>query len=184
MPKSGEVQLVWNTEGENAVKLYLRVPSWTKGVGLAIKGESVSDEMDVLPNGSILIDRVWKKGDTVKLTFSMPVLFERADERVVSNLGYVSLRRGPIVYCAEAIDNAFDLASVCVDTASTVDVEYRASLDGKEDPYGVRDMHILKARGCQKETGENLPVTVTFVPFYARMNRGKGYMTVYVLESE
>ena len=54
------------------------------------------------------------------------------------------------------------------------------SLDGKTDPYGVRDMNLIKQKGTTDSPGGSAAVVWTFIPFYARANRGKGAMIVHV----
>ena len=179
MPGSGKGSIALHMEKNSEFTLYLRMPAWSDGVKIKVNGKAVAGDLKN-ENGYILLKDTWSNGDSIEFEFNMPVLFEETDEKVTGNIGCVSLRRGPIVYCAEEIDNSFGIKNAYVDVKSSVETVFVQCLDGKEDPYGVKDMYILKADGYVKGLSQNTPVTWTFVPFYARMNRGKNYMTVYV----
>ncbi len=77
---------------------------------LAVNGRPVRIELD---KGYAVIRRTWKKGDAVELTLPMPVRRVIAHDSVAADSGRAAFQRGPVVYCAEAIDNdgrALDLA--------------------------------------------------------------------------
>lgn len=173
LPVSGKVKLVFRVQKPVKMALHLRIPAWSEGGGIRFDG-GVCQDCD----GYTEIDGVFHDGFTVELNFGMPVCPVRSDKRVVENEGLVALRRGPLVYCAEKIDNAFDMACARLDTSAEATIARTDSLDGKDDPYGVRGMYKIQADG----TWEDKPIRWTFVPFYARMNREKGEMTVFVSE--
>ena len=105
----------------------IRIPGWAKGqpvpsdlyvqtepssameVSVAVNGLAVNG----VPgrDGYLAIGREWKAGDTVELDLPMPVKRIRAHEKVAADKGRLAVERGPIVYCAEGVDNggkAFD----------------------------------------------------------------------------
>ena len=57
----------------------------------------------VTPDGASVVED-WSKGDVVELSLPMPVRRVVADERVKDDAGRVALERGPIVFCAEGVD--------------------------------------------------------------------------------
>ena len=69
--------------------LFVRVPGWTKGPKVAVNGEPVKG---VAAGGFVRIDRDWRAGDRVELTFPAEIVAEKGsnDSRTV--------RRGPLVY--------------------------------------------------------------------------------------
>jgi DUF1680 family protein len=55
--------------------------------------------------GYCLIDREWKRGDTVEVVMNMPIRRIRAHDAVKQNRGRLAVERGPVLYCAEGFDN-------------------------------------------------------------------------------
>ena len=55
--------------------------------------------------GYCVIDREWKRGDTVEISMNMPVRRVKAHDKVESDRGRLAVMRGPVLYCAEGIDN-------------------------------------------------------------------------------
>ena len=58
-----------------------------------------------LDKGYAVMNRSWKKGDTIVLDMPMPVRRVICHENVKNNTAKVALERGPVVYCAEGVDN-------------------------------------------------------------------------------
>ena len=92
-------QVVFRLEALDGVDtLRLRIPGWCRdaqvcgGSGEAIR----TAEGLTLPV---------QAGDTVTLTLAMPIERVHEDGRVAECRGRVCVRRGPVVYCAEACDN-------------------------------------------------------------------------------
>ena len=109
--------------------LKVRVPGWAKGrpvpsdlysqtkpssameVLLSVNGRAVNGVPG--KDGYLSVERVWATGDTVVLDLPMPVKRIRAHEMVAADRGRLAVERGPIVYCAEGVDNggkAYDAA--------------------------------------------------------------------------
>ena len=55
--------------------------------------------------GYLSVTREWRAGDSVELRFDMSVVRVYAHPLVRENVGRFALRRGPLVYCFEDIDN-------------------------------------------------------------------------------
>ena len=109
--------------------------------------------------GYAVIERKWKKGDTVVVKFDSKPHFVRAREEVKDDRGKVCVVKGPIVYCAEEVDNP----SVKVRQAG-LDVKAPLSFEHSDMLCGI---DVIKS-------GD-----VTLIPYYAWNHRGKGEMTVW-----
>ena len=48
----------------------------------------------------------------LSIQFDMPVEFLHADPRVSADVGKVAIKRGPIVYCLEEVDNGAELQCI------------------------------------------------------------------------
>jgi hypothetical protein len=126
-----------------------------------------------LKNGYLRIRRTWKKGDAVELNLPMPVRRVRAHRVVEADRGRVALMRGPVVFCLENADNPFEIKEFGLSAASPIKADYRGSLLG-----GVT---VLQGQGT---AGGKATVDFMAVPYYAWANRGQGWMTVWIPESE
>ncbi len=56
-----------------------------------------------------MLARHWRPGDRIDLVLPLPVQRVKADARVAADVGRVALRRGPLVYNIESVDQNVDL---------------------------------------------------------------------------
>lgn len=78
-------------------------PSDPSAVRLSVNGKPVGVKTGA--DGYLALSRSWKAGDIVKLSLPMDVKLVKAHPEVKQDLGKVVVERGPILFCAEAIDN-------------------------------------------------------------------------------
>ncbi len=102
-PWSGSVKITVSPEGPAAFTLKLRVPSWARTASCRVNEESVDTAKR--DRGYLEISRTWSPGDTVSLELTMPVERLYAHPNVTADVGRVALRRGPLVFCLEQVDN-------------------------------------------------------------------------------
>ena len=76
--------------------LYLRVPAWCDRASLEVNGQSMKVKAD---DGIIGLNRVWKKGDVLRLSLPMKVRIEEGWDKAWSIL------RGPLVYALGMEEN-------------------------------------------------------------------------------
>jgi DUF1680 family protein len=98
-PWNGKIKVTVDTPGEYT--LQLRIPGWCNENEVRLDGKPIP----LPPRGYAQLKRQWKSGDEVTLELPMPIERVKSDPRVKANVGRVALRRGPVVYCVEAIDN-------------------------------------------------------------------------------
>lgn len=79
-------------------KLALRIPGWCRSFTI--------DRQYVMKNGYAVVEN---DGAPVTLTLDMAPEAVFADPRVIRDSGKLCVRRGPIVYCAESVDNGENL---------------------------------------------------------------------------
>ncbi len=182
-PWSGDVKITVDPEKSVKFALNLRIPDWCNNFKVGINGESYS--ANAVSNGYLSIDREWQSNDTVELNLDMPVERIYAHPYVRDNLGRSALRRGPLVYCFEDIDNpdgAFETLSLVDDAA------VEAVFDNKR----LGGITLIRGTGTVFDASdwENslyLPkpslkqMDVTAIPYYAWCNRQAGQMAVWVL---
>ena len=122
-----------------------------------------------LEQGYVALKRMWKSGDVITLDLPMPIRRVLAHDKVINNAGRVALERGPIVYCVEWPDHDGDVLGLALDDGVALKPEHRSDL--------LSGVTVLA--GTLKN---GKPITA--IPFYARANRGRGKMNVWLGRSE
>ena len=177
-PWDGRVKITVAPAAASEFTLNLRIPGWARGkpvpgdlyryaeaevppITLRVNGQTVLPE---LRKGYAVLRRTWKTGDTIELNLPMPIHRVLANDAVAADLGRVALERGPLVYCAEGIDNGGRARTLVVSPDAELSAEHRKDLLG-----GVTVIRAV--RGGRQ---------VTAIPFYAWSNRGDGEMCVWL----
>lgn len=173
--------------------LHIRIPGWARGkpvpgdlyryirsnpepVRLLINGESVPVR---IKNGYAVLRRKWQPKDRITLNLTMTVRRVSAHEGVAANRGKVAVERGPLVYCAEGIDQPDKQVRHLVlphDTEFEVQFE-PGLLNGVyiiRSP--VRAVHALSNKGLPDYPSQ----TLTLIPYYAWAHRGRTEMSVWL----
>jgi DUF1680 family protein len=130
-----------------------------------------------LERGYARIKRTWKKGDVIDLLLSMPVRRVVANASVKADAGRIALQRGPIVFCAEGIDNGGKALNLALSDRAAFRAEFRPALLN-----GVVVLRGKARAGNSSEGGKiSSPKERDFlaIPYYAWANRGAGEMEVW-----
>jgi DUF1680 family protein len=140
---------------------------------LKVNGEAVELKVE---KGYALVSRTWQAGDVVELSLPMPVRRVTANEAVEEDRGRVAVERGPLVYCAEWLDNDGRVSNLVLADGSPLVAETRPDLlSGVVVIKG--EAEALSEKGGRIITEKK---AVTLIPYYAWANRGKGEMTVWL----
>ena len=138
--------------------LHLRIPGWARGFKVLLDGRELSyDEQ----NGYAVIHRCFADNDTLELCYGTPLVKYQAHPFVSADHGRVAIKHGPVLYCAEGVDNP-ELTAV-----DRFDFE----LDD-QTPLTLHDDGSIRTR---TSTGE----PVRLVPYHSWNNRDKGPMRVW-----
>lgn len=182
-PWDGRVAIDVVPETPMEFVLALRVPGWCRGARLTVCGKPTRLEPR---RGYVRIRRTWKAGDRVALTLPMPVERVEANPRVRQDAGRIALRRGPVVYCFEEVDNGAGLQDVVIPRTSVLTPAWRPRLLG-----GVV---VLQGRARRRETAgwegqlyrtqasRLRSVQIRAVPYAVWGNREPGEMAVWLLD--
>lgn len=180
-PWEGNITLNITPDQEGEFSLAIRIPGWAdnrpvpgdlyeyrnhtnRKMSLKVNGELIYP--DIL-NGYGYIRRTWKSGDEVVLEFPMSVRRVVAHDSVAENRGKVALERGPVVYCAESLDNGGSVLDMNLPEAGKFEVDFQENLLG--------GINVVTGRGIKEDT----PVEFTAIPYYARAHRGDVEMRVW-----
>ncbi|MEI3853613.1 MULTISPECIES: glycoside hydrolase family 127 protein [unclassified Ensifer] len=182
-PWDGRIAITVAVDAPATFKLALRVPGWCREATLSIDGAAI-DIAEIEHKGYLKIDRLWRGGETIVLDLAMNVRALHANPAVKADLGRVALARGPMIYCAEEVDNGEGLNGLVIPdnvtdagTASleglgkAVAIDVRAKRECWDDWEG-------KLYGTAKPTLKD--TTARFVPYHLWDNRAPGEMLVWV----
>lgn len=173
-PWDGRIKLTVETEKAVHFKLALRIPGWARGQAVpgdlyryletpprdtALKLNGVTKALE-LENGFAVLERTWHSGDSIELDLPMTIHRVISHERVEENKGKVAVERGPIVYCAEAVDNGGQALNLSLSDTAVLSPEHQSDLLG-----GVT---VIKGNG------------LTLIPYYAWAHREVGEMAVWL----
>lgn len=106
-----DAQMRLNLSCSKELRLALRKPQWAASYTLSLNGTAVDAEEQLgylyltIPEGKA----------SLELGFEMLIDLVLTNPQVRDNRGLVSVRRGPIIYCAEEVDNGENLASLLLD---------------------------------------------------------------------
>ncbi len=119
-PVDGKVRLTVRPDKARKFSVRLRIPHWCTGeafapgglyrfadgrggdFSLTVNGKKVGYKME---KGFAVIERKWKEGDVIDLDLNMRPRLVKADDRVAEDKGCAAVVCGPVVYCAESVDN-------------------------------------------------------------------------------
>ncbi len=184
-PWNGKVKFsVEEADNDLFAGFKIRIPGWVRNevlpgdlysylnkkdsnISLLINGEN--QQLDT-ENGYIILDKnYWKSGDIIEVSFEMEVRKVISNEKVIANKGKIAFERGPLVYCAEQVDNPNGVLNLKLEANSQFKYLYDEELLGG----------IGKILG--KATDEkNRSVDFMAIPYYGWAHRDDGEMSVWL----
>lgn len=172
-PRSGDVE--FHYQG-SATAVSFRIPDWCQAYTLSHNGRPVEAK---LVNGYVTIPMA--NNDRVSIHFEMPVTFVEANPAIRANAGKCAVMRGPVVYCAEQVDNE-----------NLRLYDFRASEEGANTEESAQFYFpTITLKGETREEGKSLYAAERFrrrlselkmIPYHAFANRGASNMTVWLLQ--
>jgi len=94
-PEKESTILTLHTKNKIKMNLYLRYPSWTKNVVVKVNGKKL--KVKQVPDSYIVLNRVWKDGDRIEVTYPMKLRTETTPD----NDKKVAILYGPLVLAGE-----------------------------------------------------------------------------------
>ena len=163
-PWDGYVAIGLEMDKPLKAEVRIRIPSWCKDFTMTVNGSIADMTMDA---GYAVIERKWSNGDRIELILDMPV--EVVDTCPLGKEeGLHAIRRGPIVYCMEEVDNPSGFDSLQLPK----DAEYSFEDLPKRNWWG-HGLTQIKAVSTDSRT-------LTFIPYFAWGNRTPGKMKVFI----
>lgn len=112
----------------------------------------------------------------IELTLSLRARFVYADTRLYDTVGRAAVMYGPLVYCAETVDNE-SVECFAADTEKAIEFQNGA--------FGVPDLSVSGVRYAHgdrlysEKPPEKVPCRLHMIPYFAFANRGESEMQTY-----
>ena len=185
-PWSGKVQLQILGDEPVQANLKIRIPGWARNeavpsdlysftkntsqnTSIAVNGAAVDFQMN---KGYAVLSRTWSKNDKVEINFPMDIKSVVSHEKVMANKGKVAIQRGPLVYCAEGVDNQSHAVDLMVDEKAPFDATFQSDL--------LNGVTVISGKGRFPSSSAKSELTVQLIPYYAWSHRDIGPMAVWL----
>ncbi|WP_448522607.1 glycoside hydrolase family 127 protein [Pseudothermotoga sp.] len=181
-PFSSEVEILVKTEDPVRFDLFLRIPSWAEDFEIFLNGGEADFNLE---NGYAKLSREWKGLNRIVLTLKMNARLIQSHPYVRENINKVAVFRGPILFCAEQIDNPdVDVWTFTLDPNEPLEenVEYDSTLGRTTFLRGrgfeiEKDTQLYRPYSRRILNGEK---NITLVPYHLWCNRQAGKMAVWL----
>ncbi len=196
-PYKGEMKLTFNSvEGNvNGKSLKVRIPGWavnkpvesdlysytnptTTPVVIKVNGEEVDYSVH---DGYALLQKNWQEGDEVSLSLPMDIHQVVSNANLKTNEGLCAYERGPLVYCAEGIDNGGKLDNLFIEegangVSATAPTTLTSLFKG-----GIQRIRMSgKSATLNGDEVTTTSKNIFLIPYFARAHRAASSMMVWI----
>ncbi|MGN0971927.1 MAG: glycoside hydrolase family 127 protein [Aristaeellaceae bacterium] len=171
-PSTGRITLT--VTGNTRRTLALRKPFWCRSFTLTKDGKPAAFTQD---RGYLYLEA--ERDMRLEIDFAMAVEVIQANPRVVEDCGRAAVMRGPIVYCAEGVDNGDGLRDVTLAAALNPEIVHSADYHCptlRVDAWRREDFDALYTAGPVAYR----PMRLRLIPYFAFANRGATEMVVWM----
>jgi hypothetical protein len=194
-PWDGAVKITVEPEKAGEFSINVRIPGWAQNrpvpgdlykyidrsaekTVLKVNGSPAALNMD---KGFARIRRNWKKGDTIDLVLPMPVRRAVAQAMVKDDTGKVALERGPLVYCAEWLDNGGEVLNLVLADDAQLKPEFQA--DMLKGIVVLKGKALAVTKNADGSIADKKEQDFLAIPYYAWAHRGPGEMAVWLIRN-
>lgn len=177
-PWDGKVAIKVSPREQLNFTLKVRIPGWVRNQVVPGSLYKYADESPInykvwldgvevkdvqLNNGYLEINRDWSDSSLIEISFPMQIRHIIANENVKELRSQKALEYGPLIYCAEEIDNMgfFD----------QINFLEKGNYSVEMNPDFLGGINIIKKEEANKE--------FIFIPYYSWSNRGIGRMKIW-----
>ena len=182
-PWAGQSQITVNPTEPATFALNVRVPGWCSRGTIMVNGQLHTQPAQ---DGYARIEREWSAGDVVEIDMPMSIDRVAAHPQVKADRGRVALRRGPIAYCAEGVDNDGSVRDIALPRG--------AALTARHEPDLLGGVTVIDGTALRRPTTEwdgqlyqnvreDDPANLVAIPYYAWDNRDASDMVVWFPET-
>ena len=181
-PRQGTARFTFH--GDKETTLAFHIPAWSQKTSLSVNGEA--QELAVLlREGYAYLTRSFQEGDVIELSFDMTPYKVYASSKVPADTGCAAVQRGPVVYCAEGLDNGGDVLSLSLAAEGAVtQLPYEPELLGGIIPLAAEGWRTQPTQELySRERPQRQAADIRLVPYYTWGNRGENQMRVWLPET-
>ena len=196
-PYKGEMKLTFSSIDGNAngKTLKVRIPGWavnkpvesdlysytnptTSPVVIKVNGEEVDYSVH---DGYALLQKNWQEGDEVSLSLPMDIHQVVSNANLKTNEGLCAYERGPLVYCAEGIDNGGKLDNLFIEegangVSATAPTTLTSLFKG-----GIQRIRMSgKSATLNGDEVTTTSKNIFLIPYFARAHRAASSMLVWI----
>lgn len=118
-PNNGKIQLkIQNMKGN---RIAVRIPAWCNDYTVSVPGNS--------EKGYYYID-IDSNDISIDIDFKMDLSVVICNPKVQENAGKCAVTMGPVIYCAEGIDNGENLSNIYMEKNPSYEIEYNNFIKG------------------------------------------------------
>lgn len=163
---------------ENVRTLAVRIPYWCADYSITLNRNNI----DVKPVYGYVYLELTDGKNIIELNFDMSPRFVYPNSQIRDCSGKIAVMKGPFVYCAEEVDNKFNIMSFRIDRNTPIETQY-------SDLFGT---YTLTVKGKIPSVSELLysfdeelymPAELKMIPYFAFANRRQSDMEIYFLHN-
>jgi DUF1680 family protein len=193
MPWLGEVGFDFIVQQPVRANLKLRIPCWARNKPVPGELYHYADEVDygvrvrlngkvqdvgIDKTGYINLTKEWTTNDRVEITIPFEDRIVAAHDNVEEDRNKIAVERGPLLYCAEGIDNEGEVLHVVLDEEPVFTATYEPDLLGGIVTLHGRARKVKRSADGNIELSDNKPLKL--IPYHLWNNRGPGEMRVWL----
>ncbi|MCQ2533695.1 MAG: glycoside hydrolase family 127 protein [Clostridia bacterium] len=160
--------------------LAVHIPGWSlENYSVTQNGQTLILDM---VDGYVYLEV--REGDTISISLDSSIKRIYCSGNVASNTGMVAIKRGPLIYCAEGVDNNGDVLSLFIkeDGDAKVSSNKDELLDGSVS-LEIDGYRIISSGDLYSDKKPyKKPCKIKMVPYYVWGNRGENQMRVWMPE--
>ncbi len=181
-PHQGTVSFLFH--GRADTTLAFRIPAWSRHTTLRVNGEE-QDLASLTKDGYAYLARAYQDGDAIELSFDMTPFKVYAGSQIPADTGKAAVQRGPLVYCAEGVDNGGDVLSlVLAEEGGICEEPFDRELLGGVVPLKAEGWRVQGSAALySRERPQREPAEIRMIPYYAWGNRELNQMRVWLPET-
>ena len=177
-PWDGKV--TYTFEAPSNANLRFRHPGWARGMTMLVKGKAETQHID---NRYWVVHGPWKKGDEITISLPMDAMQVEGHPGAKDIRGRAAIQRGPLIYCAEQIDNLSPVNELVIPRGAKLKPVFRKDVLG-----GIVEIEAEAEQVAAADWDRNLyqplqpakKATAKLIPYGFWDNRKSGPMEVWI----
>ena len=161
----------------------VRIPNWSRD---SFKITVNNQVIDADGKDGIVIVPITDEKTSIEVVLDMKTNLIYANSKVRANADDVAVQRGPLVYCAEQVDNPGNLWNYQLDTVPHFDFAYQDDLLNGVGVLTTNDATKVETEDDSdslyqfNKAPRRASTKLTLIPYYSWANRDEGQMSVWL----